>query len=368
MSYLSLCVQWIPGIAVEKILIVDDNLANLRYISGQIARLYTVIPAKSGDQALRIAERQSPDLILLDVDMPDMDGFAVLSRLRENDKLRHIPIIFLTANHLPEVEMKALAAGAQDFIAKPFEKRVLAHKIEMHLRLCRCRRGLRDSVKGLEDGITACFAELVGRRSGYADGRARRVGLYMAALGTGVREAGYFVEELTEEELDMMVRAAPLHDIGNIGVSDVTLLKAGSLDEAEYSLVKAHTAIGATILQDMYARLPMQAHLPYAKMIAESHHERYDGSGYPQGLVGDAIPLCARLMAVADVYDALVTDRPYRKALPHEDACRIIVSGKGSAFDPLAIDVFVKKQSLFNACRSELFQVRETPQARRGHL
>jgi HD-GYP domain-containing protein (c-di-GMP phosphodiesterase class II) len=162
----------------------------------------------------------------------------------------------------------------------------------------------------------------------------------MEILGRKLLEKGTFGDELNREELDMMVRAAPFHDIGKIGISDTLLLKKDALTQAEYEEVKQHTLIGARFLAAIYVRTPEQHYLKFAKLIAESHHERYDGGGYPRGLAGDAIPLCSRIMAVANVYDSCITDRVYRRALSHEEACRVIIDGKGSWFDPRIVEIF----------------------------
>jgi putative two-component system response regulator len=159
-------------------------------------------------------------------------------------------------------------------------------------------------------------------------------------LGRRIMDMGLFADELTSTDLDMMVRAAPFHDIGKIAISDRILLKPDRLDDEEFTVMKQHTVIGEEILKNMLARTPTQQYLHYARMIAASHHERFDGKGYPRGFEGDAIPLCGRIMAVADVYDALVDNRVYRRGMSHTEACRIILDGRGSSFDPRIIDAF----------------------------
>lgn len=342
---------------MEAVLVVDDDLVNLQYISSQLAGAYTLIPAKSGKQALDIAETRFPDLILLDIAMPGMDGFETLARLQKNNRLSHIPVIFLTADHTPETEMRGLKAGAKDFITKPFGKGVLLHRVELHLRLSRYQKQLQLSVKELEDSIAVSFAELIECRDENTGGHVQRTSEYMTILGRALRTRGYFENELQDDELGMMIRAAPLHDIGKIGVSDAVLFKPGKLTNDEFDAMKKHTTVGAAILGAMFARLPTQRYLLYAKMIAESHHERYDGKGYPYQTGGDSIPLCARIMAVVDVYDALVADRIYRKAMSHEEACGIIFAGKGANFDPQIVTVFEEIHEIFLHCREHLAPV-----------
>jgi len=341
---------------VETLLVVDDDLVNLRYISSQLAGAYVLIPAKSGAQALDIAATRFPDLILLDIEMPGMDGFETLARLQQNSRLSHIPVIFLTADHEPETEMRGLEAGAKDFITKPCEKGVLLHRVGLHLRLSHYQKQLQLSVKELEDSIAVSFAELIECRDENTGGHVQRTSEYMAVLGRALRNRGHFESQLRDDELNMMIRAAPLHDIGKIGVSDMVLLKPGKLDDTEFAAMKKHATLGAAILGTMFGRLPTQRYLLYAKMIAESHHERYDGKGYPHGIVGESIPLCARIMAVVDVYDALVADRVYRKAMSHEEACGIIIAGKGANFDPRIVAVFEEIHEMFLHCREHRVQ------------
>jgi putative two-component system response regulator len=325
---------------MSHILVVDDNLANLRHIQLQLSGNYQVVLAKSGMQALRICGRHIPDCILLDIDMPEMNGFETIARLKQNVVLSRIPVIFLTANHDVTTEIRAFESGAMDFITKPFEKSILIHRIELHLRFSQYQHFLEDTVKELEDSIVTSFSELIERRDENTGGHVQRTSKYFELLGKELRNQGWFTDELSDSELSLMVRAALLHDIGKIGISDLVLLKPDRLNEAEFAVMKTHTTIGAAILKNMYERTPTQHYLKYAILIAAGHHEEYGGGGYPYGIQGDEIPLCSRIMAVADVYDALVADRVYRKAMSHEEARSIIGGGKGTRFDPRIIDAF----------------------------
>jgi putative two-component system response regulator len=227
-----------------------------------------------------------------------------------------------------------------DFITKPANKDILFHRLELHLQFAAYQNSLEQTVKELEESIVTSFAELVECKDDNAGTHVLRTGRYVDILGRKLLEAGTFGDELTGAELDLIVRAAPFHDIGKIGISDTLLLKEDALTKEEYELVKQHPLIGARFLAAVYARTPEQHYLKFAKLIAESHHERFDGGGYPRGLAGNAIPLCARIMAVANVYDGCITDKVYRKALSHEEACRVIVDGKGSWFDPRIVEAF----------------------------
>jgi putative two-component system response regulator len=324
----------------KQILVVDDNLASLKQIGAQLESHYEVLLAKSGAMALKICKQEKPDLILLDVEMPEMDGFQTITLLKEDPDLVPIPVIFLTGNHDTATEIRALKSGAMDFITKPANKDILFHRLKLHLQFASYQNSLEQTVKELEESIVTSFAELIECKDENAGTHVLRTGKYVEILGRKLLDAGTFGDELTESGLDMIVRAAPFHDIGKIGVSDTLLLKEDSLTDAEYEEVKKHPSIGARFLASIYERTPEQHYLKFAMLIAESHHERYDGKGYPQGLAGDAIPLCGRIMAVANVYDGCITDRVYRKALNHEEACRVIIEGKGSWFDPRIVEVF----------------------------
>jgi putative two-component system response regulator len=322
------------------ILVVDDNLANLKLIRAQMSASYRISMAKSGAQALAMAAKNPPDLILLDVDMPEMDGFETMERLKAHDLLNRIPVIYLTANRDAATEIKALETGAKDFITKPFEKDILRHRIGLHLRFTQYQHHLENTVKELEDSMVTSFSGLIECRDGNTGGHVQRTRRYVAMLGKLALDMGLFPEDLNQRQLELMTRAAPLHDIGKIGVSDAILLKPGKLDDREYDIMKSHTTIGADIIAKMYERAPTQHYLAYAKKISESHHERFDGRGYPYGLAREKIPLCARIMAIADVYDALVEDRVYRPAMSHDEAVRIIVEDGGTVFDPVLAKIF----------------------------
>jgi putative two-component system response regulator len=324
----------------KQILVVDDNLASLKQMGAQLGSHYEVSLAKSGAMALQICRRERPDLILLDVEMPEMDGFQTMASLKEDPALNQIPVIFLTGNRDAATEIKALESGAMDFIAKPANTGILFHRLELHLQFAAYQSSLENTVRELENSIVTSFAELVECKDDNAGTHVLRTGKYVEILGRELLKRGSFAGELNEADLDMMVRAAPFHDVGKIGVSDTLLLKEGALTKEEYEEVKKHTLIGAGFLDAIYRRTPEQHYLKFAKLIAESHHEKYDGTGYPRGLAESGIPLCARIMTVANVYDSCITDRVYRKALSHEEACAVILDGKGTWFDPQITEAF----------------------------
>lgn len=327
---------------MKQILIVDDNLTNLKYISNQLSGLYHALLAKSGHQALFICSAKQPDLVLLDIDMPGMDGFETLEQLKKNPQTKGIPVIFLTATEDLVAEARALESGAVDFITKPVEPRVLLHRINLHLELSGYQKDLEHKVKELEDSIVVSFAELIECRDEDTGDHVQRTSRYVNLLGRELIDREYYSDILTLTELDKIVRAAPLHDIGKIGISDTILLKPGKLTNEEFAIMKTHTRLGGRMLRKIYERTPTQSYLSWAITIAEGHHEKFDGSGYPEGLSGTSIPIGCRIMAVADVYDALCSERAYRKALQHEEAIGIMQTGEGSHFDPLILHVFLE--------------------------
>jgi putative two-component system response regulator len=344
----------------KRILVVDDNLASLKQIGAQLTSGYEVSLAKSGVLALRICRQERPDLILLDIEMPEMDGFETIRQLKEDPSLSHIPVIFLTGNRDAATEIRALQSGAMDFITKPANKDILLHRLELHLQFAAYQSSLENTVTELENSIVTSFTELVECKDDNAGDHALKTGRYTELLGRALLRAGAFPGELTEDTLDMIVRAAPLHDVGKVGISDIILLKPGPLSPEEYEEIKKHTLIGAKFLDTIYERTPEQQYLKFAKQIAESHHEQYDGRGYPHGLAGDQIPLCARIMAVVNVYSACLTDRSFRRAMSPEDAFNIIPEGKGTKFDPRIVEVFEKTREEFaglNLSRERLVKI-----------
>jgi putative two-component system response regulator len=324
----------------KQILVVDDNIASLKQIGAQLTADYEVSLAKSGSLALQICRQERPDLILLDIEMPEMDGFETIRQLKADPALNPIPVIFLTGNHDTETEIRALQSGAMDFITKPANKDILFHRLELHLQFAAYQSSLENTVTELENSIVTSFAELVECKDDNAGAHALRTSKYVEVLGRELLAAGACKEEMAEADLDMIIRAAPFHDVGKVGISDIILLKPGPLTPEEFEEMKKHTLIGAKFLDTIYERTPGQHYLKFARLIAEGHHEHYDGSGYPHGLAGNAIPICARIMAVVNVYDACLTERSFRKAMDKETAFRVIVDGKGTQFDPRIVEVF----------------------------
>ena len=342
---------------IATVLVVDDTPDNLSLMGGLLRDHYHVKVANQGEKALKIAQgEQPPDLILLDIMMPGMDGYEVCRRLKANLHTRDIPVIFLTARADMEDERQGLALGAVDYITKPISPPILLARVATHLALKASADFLRDKsaylerevalrtleVQAIQDVTIMAMTSLAETRDNETGNHIRRTQLYVKALAEHLRDHPRFAHVLTDRMVDLLYKSAPLHDIGKIGIPDAILLKPGKLTVEEFEIMKTHTTLGRNAIEEAERRLGMRvAFLSVSKEIAYSHQERWDGSGYPEGLMGDAIPVSARLMAVADVYDALISKRVYKPAFPHEQACATIVKGRGTHFDPDMVDAFV---------------------------
>ncbi len=339
------------------VLVVDDVPDNLTVLSDLLSPHYQVLVANSGQRALQLAQApQPPDLVLLDVMMPDMDGYQVFQRLHDNMATRGIPVIFVTGMDTPDDELHGLEAGAADYIAKPIVPPVLLARVRTQLELKQARDLLRDKNCRLEAEVDRRMAEneliqtvsiralarLAETRDSETGNHILRTQSYVRELALALRSHPRFAATLTGKYIRLLERSAPLHDIGKVGIPDAVLLKPGALTADEWTIMKTHAAIGGEAMAqaERDAAKPVEF-LSLAKEIARSHHERWDGSGYPDGLQGEAIPLSARIMAVADVFDALISPRVYKKAMPHAQARDIIAAGRGLHFDPDVADAFL---------------------------
>ena len=342
----------------KTILIVDDTPANIAQLRGLLKGIYKIKIANNGFQALRIMEgNPAPDLVLLDIMMPEMDGYSVCERLRANLSTQDIPIIFLTAKSEISDETKGLSMGAVDYITKPISPPIVLARVRNHLMLKDAQDSLKQQNELLEekieertrklgqlqDVIMVAMGALAEARDPETGNHIRRTQHYVKLLATRLRNHHRFTHFLTPETITLLYKTAPLHDIGKVGVPDHILLKPGRLTAEEFEEMKLHTVYGRNALVAAESVMNEQADfLELAKEIVYSHQEKWDGSGYPEGLAGEAIPISARLMAVADVYDALISLRVYKPALPHDKAVAIICKGKGSHFDPDMVEAFLE--------------------------
>lgn len=348
------------------VLVVDDTPANLSLMTGLLRDIYKVKAAIDGEKALRIAQSDAPpDLILLDIMMPGMDGYEVCRRLQANPATRDIPIIFLTAKAGIEDEKMGLELGAVDYITKPISPPIVLARVRNHLALKASADFLRNKadfleaevvrrtaeVMAIQDVTIMAMASLAETRDSDTGNHIRRTQHYVKVLAQYLRKHPRFASVLDDDRyITMLFKSAPLHDIGKVGIPDRILLKPGKLTFEEFEVMKTHTTLGRDAIQAAEEHLGMKVEfLNLAKEIAYGHQEKWDGSGYPQGAAGEAIPVGARLMAVADVYDALISRRVYKEGMPHEKAAAIIVQGRGQHFDPDIVDAFVAVQDQFQA-------------------
>jgi putative two-component system response regulator len=339
----------------EKILLVDDKTTNLQILRDSLdGQGYKLLVAKDGKSALTIAQKTDPSLILLDIMMPEMDGYEVCSRLKSDERTKHIPVIFVTAMADAGDKAKGFGLGAVDYITKPINPELVRARVRNHLELKRYHDHLEHLVEertrklAWTQAVTIeSLATLAEYRDPETGGHIKRTQNYVRALAVHLRDHPKFRHELDDEAIELLYLSAPLHDVGKVGVPDSILLKSGRLTDEEFEAMKKHTSFGHDALHITQQKLGSDSFLRCAKEIAFTHQEKWDGLGYPRGLKGDEIPLSGRLMALADVYDALISKRVYKPPMPHEEAVRIIEEGKGTHFDPDIVDAFLELENTF---------------------
>jgi len=345
----------------KKIFLVDDNATNLTIGKNALIGKYNVFTIPSGEKLLKMLEKTTPDLILLDVEMPEMDGYETIKIVKNNKNTSHIPVIFLTAKTETEDELEGLSLGAIDYITKPFSPPLLLKRIEVHLLVEEQKNELKNyndnlkemvrektqTVVNLQNAILKTVAEMVECRDDITGAHIERTQAYLQALLEKIVEEKLYKNQVSSWDINVFVQSAQLHDVGKIAIKDSILQKPDKLTPEEFEEMKTHTIFGEMIINKISKSAVEDAFLSHAKVFALSHHEKWDGSGYPIGLSVESIPLEGRLMAIADVYDALVSSRPYKKAFSHEKALEIICEGKGKHFDPKLVDVFLSVENIF---------------------
>ena len=333
--------------ARKLILVVDDDNINLTLAEKLLSADYDIKKISSGEGALAFLETTEPDLILLDIQMPDMDGFAVMSVIRSHSSYSHIPVIFLTADRSEKTEETCFEMGAVDYIGKPFVPAILRHRVRRTLELEDYRKNLERMVQKqlqritqLQQDIIFSMANLIESRDGTTGEHVKRTTIYAGYLMDKMLEQGVYAQDLTSTFIDYMKKAAPLHDIGKITVPDRILQKPGKLDAEEYEMMKGHAAAGGKLIRENMTRIVDREFVDMAEKLAAHHHEKWNGGGYPDGLSGENIPLCARILAVVDVFDALVSKRQYKEGMSFEKAYDIMKKDRGEAFEPILFDTF----------------------------
>ena len=339
------------------ILVVDDDTTSLKLAQKILEQEYRVAIANRGELVFSYLEKNIPNLILLDLNMPEMDGFEVMEKLQENKKFREIPVMFLTANQDSITEGKCLEKGAIDFVNKPFVPLVLKSRVKRILELYSYRAELENMVQEqaeiiidrtekisqMQNAIIIGMANLIEERDNNTGRHVKNTQHYVSMLCGALKKKGLFPDILTDDYIEKTIKASPLHDIGKIKISDAILQKPGKLSSDEFEEIKNHTSYGAEIIDDILGEVEEPDYLQVARDIALYHHERFDGTGYPRHIAGEDIPLCARIMAVADVFDALYEERAYKKPIrPASNALNIMLEARGSQFDPIILDAFAE--------------------------
>ena len=344
----------------KTVFVVDDNDINLSMAKESLKEQYRVMTMPSAAKMFMLLEKITPDLILLDIEMPEMDGFEALSRLKNNDSLSQIPVIFLTAMTDAAVEVRGFQMGVIDFITKPFSAPVLINRIKTHLDIDELIRERTSQLHkktvqllNLQNGLVFVLADMVENRDKGTGGHVERTVTYIKVLVDAMLMRSVYADELNKIDLGLFVSSAKLHDAGKISISDVILNKPGKLTDEEFAIMKTHAAEGERIIEQMVSRTGEAEFLRHAKLFAGYHHERWDGKGYPHGLEGTNIPLQGRIMAIIDVYDALMSERPYKKPFSHDEAISIIMDSAGQQFDPTIAEVFYEVREQFKARKQD---------------
>ncbi|WP_273266508.1 response regulator [Flexistipes sinusarabici] len=351
------------------IMLVDDTPENLKYLEDILQdQGYNTAAFPSGAMALRAADRTPPDLILLDIMMPEMDGFEVCHKLKEDEKLKEIPVIFISALDDTTNKVRAFFEGGVDYVTKPFQQEEVLSRIKTHLNLRRSQQELQkyslhleelvdEKVKEISESQVAtihALSSLAEHRDDDTGQHIRRTQHFCKLLAEQLRKNPKYSERVTDSFIYNIYCAAPLHDIGKVGIADNILLKPGKLTDDEFEIMKGHVMIGVRTLESVQKDYPNNEFINMGVRLTKSHHEKWDGSGYPDGLSGEDIPLCGRIMAVVDVYDALRSKRPYKGPFPHEKAVEIIQKDTGTHFDPDVAEAFMTLEKEFARIRDEL--------------
>ena len=352
------------------IMLVDDNATNLATGKEMLKDVYKVYPILSGEILFDLLEYVHPDMILLDIVMPEMDGYEVIKRLKKNEKWAEIPVVFLTAKSDEKSEYMGLSLGAVDYVSKPFFAPLLLKRIENLLIAQTQKNQLKEfnenlselvrvkisQVNRLQNTVLSTISGLVEFRDDVTGGHIIRTQKYLKILVDQMIKDGVYVDEVNTWDMDFLLSSAQLHDVGKIAISDVILKKQGALTPDEFSIMMTHVDEGIKAIRKIEENSEENSFLHHVRLIVGSHHEKWDGSGYPNGLRGTDIPLEGRLMAIADVYDALISKRPYKKPLTTDEAYMIIREGKNKHFDPLLVDVFAKVADQFaDVVKSSLY-------------
>ena len=330
------------------ILVVDDDAMNLRMAEFILNKNgYSVTKAESANIALQMLREKDYELVLLDIEMPEMNGFELMQILQEDEKFKKVPVIFLTADRSAETEEKCFQLGAVDYIGKPFIPAIMIQRVKRTMELEEYRKSLEAMVEEqlqritkLQQDVIITMANLIESRDGTTGEHVKNTSHYVDLFLDALVEKGIYSEELTKEFVAYVKKAAPLHDIGKITISDLILQKPGGFTDDEYEIMKGHAKAGQEVILKNMTTVVDQKFVEVAANIAAYHHEKWNGAGYPEGLKEKDIPICARIVALADVFDALTAKRQYKDGMTTEEALTIMRKDRGVGFEPILFDVF----------------------------
>ncbi len=356
-------------------MVVDDNITNLKFSKSALAEFYDVFTVPSAEKMFKLLNTETPSIIFLDIDMPEMNGYEAIKLLKADPSTRDIPVIFLTGMTDSDSEVDGLSLGAVDYITKPFVPQLLRKRVEIHLTMEAQRRTLEKQngeleafntnlqamveeqtgkVFQLQGAILTTVADLVESRDNITGGHIERTKKWLSILIAALKESGYYADIMAEWDMRFILDSSQLHYVGKIAISDSILKKMEPLNADEFEEMKKHTIFGMKIIDKISACVHETEFLKHAKIFAGTHHEKWDGTGYPYGLKGQEIPLQGRLMAIADVYDALISNRPYKDACSHDEAAATIIKGRDTHFDPILVNLFQEVEGHFKTSEAAL--------------
>jgi len=335
----------------KTIFVVDDNDTDLSMVEAALEEQYRVMTLSSAAAMFELLEKLTPCLILLDIEMPEMDGFEALRRLKTSALHADIPVVFLASMADASVEVRGFEMGVADFITKPFSALGLKNRIKNHLNIDDLIRERTAQLERLQNGLVGILADMIESRDKATGGHIERTSEYVKILAGAMLERGVYSDEIRGLNLEVFASAARLHDVGKIAIPDAVLDRLGSLTREEFEMIKKHTVEGERIIDNVLARTGDLVFLHNAKLFASCHHERWDGSGYPRGLKEMEIPIQGRILAIADWYDAFLSDRPYKKVFAEEEVVRMIMDNAGKMFDPVIAEVFFNVKEQFSEAR-----------------
>jgi len=342
---------------MKTIFVVDDSDTNLSMAESALEEFYRVMTVPSAEKMFELLDKITPDLILLDIEMPQIDGFEALKRLKSLDIWSHIPVMFLTGRTDEDVEVHGFEMGAVDFITKPFSAPVLLNRIKTHLDIDEIIRERTAQLYHLQNSIVSVLANMVENRDKGTGGHIERTSAYIKILIDAMKTQGVYIDEIRDWDVEKIISSARMHDLGKISITDIIMNKPDKLTAEEYEMMKTHAIEGERIIDEIILSTGEGEFLRNARLFAGSHHERWDGNGYPRGLKENEIPLQGRIMAIVDVYDALVSERPYKKAFPDEDAVKIIMENAGTHYDPKIAEVFFQVKDQFKTVKADVLCV-----------